>query len=578
MHKIRRILRSTKGAFDLPSIMVGVVVLGIISGVTIASVFTAIPWAQDNAAKAALRTVAVAQANNFSSASKYATVGSLVTKKKLQSAAGVLISTNASKDCYIAVIKSDSGKIFWSSDKTGEPVEYQPGATSPCADLAAAAEIVSQDDYENKALPASLSGTLNGASITITINNTDGGAPIETNKLFRKVSGAAGNATQIATVTLNGTYEDITAEDGVNYDYYSISVAKNATESPASSILTIGLPVGNPFNVVTVTNMNSVSEYWTAVEMSPDGTKMIAGGSANYGGSLPKNATQQGTSSIWTSADSGATWTQRTTSGTRWYTAVAISDDGSRLAAVSDTSEDKDGGYIITSTDGGATWTERTNLGVHKWTGVEMNATGTRIVASAYPSPGGTTGGIWISSDSGATWTQKLQGSNIYALAASEDTTKLVAYISGGNNSIQVSIDSGVTWTSRYSDTLLGPGFVSISGDGSTIYYTHKTVLIKSVNNGVSWTTLTGVPAPTTFWNEVSTSRDGKTITVNQNNSTLTFNSIDGGVTWAQKANTPWNSTAPNGNVISTSPDGKKILMGAATGVNKLRMFSYSAH
>ena len=54
-------LKSSKAALDLTSIMVGVVVIGILGAVISATVFAVIPWAQDNAAKSSLMSVATAQ-------------------------------------------------------------------------------------------------------------------------------------------------------------------------------------------------------------------------------------------------------------------------------------------------------------------------------------------------------------------------------------------------------------------------------------------------------------------------------------------------------------------------------------
>lgn len=58
LHKLKQ---SSKGAIDLASIMVGIVVIGLIGGVIAATVFTVIPWAQDNAAKQQLSSIATAQ-------------------------------------------------------------------------------------------------------------------------------------------------------------------------------------------------------------------------------------------------------------------------------------------------------------------------------------------------------------------------------------------------------------------------------------------------------------------------------------------------------------------------------------
>ena len=54
-------LKSSKAAIDLASIMVGVVILSVISGVIAATIFLVIPWAQENAAKQQVQAVNTAQ-------------------------------------------------------------------------------------------------------------------------------------------------------------------------------------------------------------------------------------------------------------------------------------------------------------------------------------------------------------------------------------------------------------------------------------------------------------------------------------------------------------------------------------
>ena len=55
--------------------------------------------------------------------------------------------------------------------------------------------------------------------------------------------------------------------------------------------------------------------------------------------------------SIYTSTDSGATWTERTSAGSRDWQSITSSSDGTKLAAA------EYGGSIYTPTDSGATWT-----------------------------------------------------------------------------------------------------------------------------------------------------------------------------------------------------------------------------
>ena len=78
------------------------------------------------------------------------------------------------------------------------------------------------------------------------------------------------------------------------------------------------------------------SETWRGITSSSDGTKLAA---VVYNGN------------IWTSTDSGATWTS--VGATQTWDFITSSSDGTKLAATVKS------GKIWTSTDSGATWTSR---------------------------------------------------------------------------------------------------------------------------------------------------------------------------------------------------------------------------
>jgi hypothetical protein len=98
---------------------------------------------------------------------------------------------------------------------------------------------------------------------------------------------------------------------------------------------------------------------WQAIASSSDGTKLIA---AVYSGNL------------YTSTDSGMSWTARESSRAWW--SVASSADGSRLVAT----ETGSGGRIYTSIDSGETWTVRGN--VNNWRPVASSSSGSKLVAA----------------------------------------------------------------------------------------------------------------------------------------------------------------------------------------------------
>jgi hypothetical protein len=131
-------LREEKGAVDLASIMVGVIVLGIIGGIIAAAVFVVVPWAQDQAAKANLSSVVEAESVTMAQNQVYAGGPGLVSGKLLTTSnlASIAVGTDAAADCWAAVSASPTGAAFWadSSDPTAQP--YTAGtSTSTCTDL-----------------------------------------------------------------------------------------------------------------------------------------------------------------------------------------------------------------------------------------------------------------------------------------------------------------------------------------------------------------------------------------------------------------------------------------------------------
>ena len=144
---------------------------------------------------------------------------------------------------------------------------------------------------------------------------------------------------------------------------------------------------------------------WKGITSSSDGTKLAA---VTWG------------YNIWTSTDSGETWTSR--ASTKNWAFITSSSDGTKLAATANE------GNIWTSTDSGETWTSRASL--RKWYGITSSSDGTKLAATVDG------GRIWTSTDSGETWTEvEPSGSNRYwyGITSSSDGTKLAAAALEGN-------------------------------------------------------------------------------------------------------------------------------------------------
>ncbi|MGC9986476.1 MAG: sialidase family protein [Polyangia bacterium] len=164
-------------------------------------------------------------------------------------------------------------------------------------------------------------------------------------------------------------------------------------------------------------------QLWSSVASSSDGTRLVAvSGGFDIDGVLTNGGY------IYTSSDSGATWTQRTAPQQGWVS-LASSSDGTKLVAVGNDS-------IYRSSDSGATWAQTGTQQL--WSSVASSSDGTKLVAVGNDS-------IYRSSDSGTTWAQTGAQQLWSSVASSSDGTKLVAVVAGDH--IYTSSDSGVTWT-----------------------------------------------------------------------------------------------------------------------------------
>jgi hypothetical protein len=233
-------------------------------------------------------------------------------------------------------------------------------------------------------------------------------------------------------------------------------------------------------------------QQWMSVASDSTGTNLVA--VVNGFHDIPGDDPAAFSGDVWTSTDSGATWTDQTASspahGQEWKS-VASDSSGKKLVAVSV-------GAIWTSTDAGVTWTNRsdasTGMGRQGWTAVASDATGTNLVAVGYGA------GVWASNDGGATWTdrtpvdprwQSAYGDQMegWSSVASDTTgTKLVAAVNTGD--IWTSADGGVTW----SDTGPAPSWEVWTSVASNSSGTNLVAIaeLMSADNSHVWTSTNG--------------------------------------------------------------------------------------
>ncbi|PKM91069.1 hypothetical protein CVU82_03365 [Candidatus Falkowbacteria bacterium HGW-Falkowbacteria-1] len=231
---------------------------------------------------------------------------------------------------------------------------------------------------------------------------------------------------------------------------------------------------------------NDTTRNWNSIASSADGTKILASVTTGY---------------IYTSSDSGVTWTAQTSVGSKNWTRVASSSDGTKLAAIVGIS-----GYIYTSPDSGATWTEQTSAGLRWWTALASSSDGSKLVAA------GTNGSyIYTSNDYGVTWIERISSGlrNWQSICSSFDGSKLFA---SNGSTIYASYDFGETWTAIKTGLLNGRN-MACSLDGTRIIVTQSNgpYVLLSTDSGLTWSNVVSLNNAYS-WRGVAMSPDGKKI------------------------------------------------------------------
>jgi|GEM_PF-4442823 len=297
--------------------------------------------------------------------------------------------------------------------------------------------------------------------------------------------------------------------------------------------------------------------YWNMVGSSADGMKLFAGGDRGLFVSIDGGQTwdintypdgyypydvevsADGTTlvtaaegqNIQTSADMGETWNELTNSGSRLWTSVAISSNGSKIVAT-----ETEGAYA--SIDSGVTWFAGERKGVRQWSDIAASSDGVHIIASAVDEDTSTaTGYLYMSHDSGATWTQMTdQGNRMWSSVAISDNGTVVATNRTNTNQgeVYISKDNGQTWAAQ--DTLGSGdwGAVAVTPDGHRIIVGKNYERVyTSQDGGDTWqqSDLSSFGK----WKGIAIADDGLTALVVADYGFVRGTS-DGGVTWTSRS------------------------------------------
>jgi photosystem II stability/assembly factor-like uncharacterized protein len=215
---------------------------------------------------------------------------------------------------------------------------------------------------------------------------------------------------------------------------------------------------------------------WNSVSSSADGNKLVV--VSAYG-------------QICISTNAGATWQQPVSApGTNnYWNTVASSADGSKLVAVSEYLAQANTGSIYTSTNSGLTWTSN-NAPSLQWISVASSADGTRLVAVGNHA-------VYFSTNAGTVWSQQSTGNyqDFVSVAMTADGDRMFA-INGGSTGGFFFGAGGSVYTAGFipspvlQPTALPAGLLLSWTVPSTNFVLQQNLDLTTAN----WVTLTNLP------------------------------------------------------------------------------------
>jgi hypothetical protein len=265
----------------------------------------------------------------------------------------------------------------------------------------------------------------NGGKIFVTTNSGTTWSTNGTAQIWSSVAASADGTRMVAAVgnSTGSTGPIYTSVDsgaswasqvGGSNNRQWVSVASSADGSRVVAAVSSGfLYTSVNYGSNWTSRVTDLARLWTGVASSADGKKLVA---VINGGN------------IYTSIDYGTNWTSQTGSGSRTWSAVTSSSDGTRLAAAVGNAQS---GVVYTSGDSGVTWTPNTTASA-QWSSLASSSDGSHLAAVYNVTAPGY---IYTSGDSGATWLQRLGAPNLdwAGVAVSADGGLIVAVPDGGN-------------------------------------------------------------------------------------------------------------------------------------------------
>ena len=270
-------LRGQNGAIDLASIMTGVLVIGIIGGTIAATVFAVIPWAQDNAARADLGQVRLAEGVYAAShAGGYADLATIQGPSSAAggggapgqpgasiSAAGTpllpadptrQLKINANANGFVAAEISQTGRTFYATSMNTTVSSVAPAAMP--AGLSAPA-------YYSQSASIAVGKLPNGVAV-----NTAKNAIYVVNGADNSLSAVDGTTNAVvATIPVGNMPENVAVNKSTGMVYVSdgggVTVINGSTNAVTAKIVvsggTLAIAVNETTNTVYATHVSNNS-------------------------------------------------------------------------------------------------------------------------------------------------------------------------------------------------------------------------------------------------------------------------------------------------------------------------------
>jgi hypothetical protein len=162
-----------------------------------------------------------------------------------------------------------------------------------------------------------------------------------------------------------------------NHVFYSVTSSADGSKLAAAAGQNNFIYTSTDYGVAWTARLDDTDRHWSSITSSADGTKLAA---VNRSTKIGQGNYTNG-DHIYTSTDSGVTWTEQQGTPLLKWSSITSSADGTKLAAT-DGYSTSNGGYLYTSTDSGVTWIEQTAIAIETWQSIASNADGSRLIVA----------------------------------------------------------------------------------------------------------------------------------------------------------------------------------------------------